>query len=147
MKKEYIHYGHNFFDKNAFRPIKNIPMVVKPDGGLWACRKEAKVSWKDFCENEMSITIKDNNHFCFRLSDDANVLKIDSIGMIDNLPKAEYPFSSVLQWTFLDFEELQKGYDAIEVLISKDQALYDALYGWDIDSILVMNPEIIITYG
>lgn len=145
MKKEYIHYGHKFFNKNAFRPIKNIPMFVKPDGGLWACRKGTKVSWKDFCKNEISITIKDNNHFCFRLSDDANVLKIDSIGMLDKLPKAEYPFSSILQWTFLDFEELQKGYDAIEVLISKERALYDALYGWDIDSILIMNPEIIIT--
>lgn len=145
MKNEYIHYGHKFFDKNAFQPIKNIPMFVKPNGGLWACRKEIKESWKDFCKNEMSITIKDNDYFCFRLSDNANILKIDSDRMLDELPKAEPSFSSVFHWTFLDFEELQKKYDAIEVLISKEPNLYNALYGWDIDSILVMNPESIIT--
>ena len=47
-------------------------------------------------------------------------------------------------WTTLDFEKLAQEYDAIEVLISGDPGLYYELYGWDCDSILIMNPEIII---
>ena len=43
----------------------------------------------------------------------------------------------------LDFEKLSKEYDAIEVFISKDEQLYWDLYGWDCDSILIMNSDII----
>ena len=45
----------------------------------------------------------------------------------------------------IDFEKLASRYDAIEVLISKDGRLYSALYGWDCDSILILNPNVIIT--
>ena len=45
----------------------------------------------------------------------------------------------------VDFEALmQAGVDAVEFNLSKDYELYWALYGWDCDSILILNPEIII---
>ena len=44
---------------------------------------------------------------------------------------------------FLDFEKLSKEYDAIEVNISECRDLYYSLYGWDCDSIVIMNPDII----
>ena len=44
-------------------------------------------------------------------------------------------------FTMLDFEELKKEYDAIEVIIS--DGLYYALYGWDCDSILILNKDIV----
>lgn len=44
-----------------------------------------------------------------------------------------------------NFESLAlNGVDAIEVFISEDKELYDKLLGWDINSILIMNPEIIV---
>lgn len=43
----------------------------------------------------------------------------------------------------LDFEEIKKEYDAIEVLISEDDQLYWDLYGWDCDSLLILNKDII----
>lgn len=46
-----------------------------------------------------------------------------------------------------DFESLaSNGVDAIEVFISEDIELYDKLLGWDVDSILIMNPEIIVSF-
>lgn len=46
-----------------------------------------------------------------------------------------------------DFESLAlNGIDAIEVFISDDIALYDKLLGWDINSLLIINPEIIISF-
>ena len=45
---------------------------------------------------------------------------------------------------FPDFEKLvSDGVDAIEFFISDDNKLYWDLYGWDCDSILIMNPNII----
>jgi len=44
---------------------------------------------------------------------------------------------------FLDFEKIKESYDAIELLISKDQRLYYKLYGWDCDCILVLNKDAI----
>ena len=44
-----------------------------------------------------------------------------------------------------DFESLALNrIDAIEVFISDDIELYDKLLGWDVNSILIMNPEIIV---
>jgi hypothetical protein len=62
----------------------------------------------------------------------------------------EFP-TSMMPWVILDFEKLlADGIDAIQVNISDDTAtnlndsLYHALYGWDCDSILVMNKEVIV---
>lgn len=48
-------------------------------------------------------------------------------------------------WKALDFETLESsGVDAVEVNLSADRNLYYELYGWDCDSILIINPEIIV---
>ena len=45
-----------------------------------------------------------------------------------------------------DFEAiLRQGYDAMEIHISECPSLYSAMYGWDVDSILIMNPDIVVT--
>jgi len=50
---------------------------------------------------------------------------------------------NISSWKLLDFEKLAGIYDAIDVSISNDPELHFALYGWDCDSILIMNPDII----
>jgi len=49
----------------------------------------------------------------------------------------------VFETVYLDFNKLKEEYDAIEVFISSDSRLYRALYGWDCDSILIMNKDVI----
>ena len=53
-------------------------------------------------------------------------------------------------WCCLDFELLTYEYDAIELHLSEDnsrgdfmECLYWVLYGWDCDSILIMNPDVV----
>ena len=52
---------------------------------------------------------------------------------------------SIFNGSFLpDFEKLlSDGVDAIELFISDDRELYWSLYGWDCDSILIMNPDVV----
>lgn len=140
-KKKYVHYGSDIFIPELFKPIRNRSNWSKPFGGLWASPIDAPYGWKEWNDNHECKECSDSNKFEFILKDDANVLYIDDIFILDDLPKQE---SSILLWITLDFEKLLKdGYDAIEVCISTDFGLYDKLYGWDCDSILIMNPDII----
>ena len=139
-KKIYIHYGSKHFDKNLFQEIKNVAFV-KPEGGLWASDVKAKYGWKEWTEDNNFMTEKYNkdNYFKFRLKDTAKVLKLEKPSDLINLPK-DKELLKLRFYNCLDFEELKKQYDAIEIIIDK---LYWDLYGWDCDSILILNKEVI----
>ena len=141
MSKKYKHYGNTCFIPALVRPIKNIPDYTKPHGGIWASPVDAEFGWKDWCKEEHFRECREDNSFCFTLAENAKVAVIDSIVALDGLPRQE---CDIKMWTVLDFEKMvQMGYDAIEFVLSSDYRLYMALYGWDCDSILVMNPEVI----
>ena len=143
--KNYIHYGHTKFDKSVFNKIKNVDCSTKPKGGLWASDVEAEHGWKDCCEAEEFRDCKEENSFSFVLSDNAKVLYIDSIDDLKVLPKIDDKFGmNFSSWILLDFEKLAETYDAVEVSISSDFDLYYQLYGWDCDSIVIMNPDIVV---
>ncbi len=143
MSKKYIHYGHKSFDRNRFMPIRNERCFTKPRGGLWASPVDAEYGWKKWCdENEFRECNLDNS-FTFTLSPEARVLYIGNIGDLDGLPQVKNEFS-YSGWCQLDFEKLlEMGYDAVEISISADNRLYWALYGWDCDSIVILNPNVI----
>ena len=138
----YIHYGHNEFDINKFKTPKNRDWCNKPCGGLWSSRVNAKRGWKDWCEQEDFRECRKDNSFTFKISDDANVLYINCVDDVNKLPEqAQYKGSSIRS---VDFEQLMlNGIDAIEFNLSNDWGLYMALYGWDCDSTLILNPNII----
>jgi len=153
--KIYIHYGSNEFKPELFRPVKNKMMFTKPKGGLWASPINAKESWKEWCErNDFHLELLEKS-FIFVLKPDTRVLYIDDVKQLENLPKVENPaiFENFNLWVCLDFEKLSKEYDAIEITLSEEKSdrkefwggLYDKLYGWDCDSICIMNPECINT--
>jgi hypothetical protein len=139
---EYIHYGHDKFDKNLFKEIKNRERFVKPSGGLWASNNAYEISWKKWCINEEFMTDSLKLFFEFKLAENSKILTIDNADKLYELPKIKMTF----KWSiFLDFEKLKENYDAIELLISKDfDRLHWDLYGWDCDCILIMNKDIII---
>lgn len=150
MSKQYIHCGSQHFDIHQFVPIRNRETAfVKPEGGLWGSPVDSDNSWIDFCSWDEHFRMNIYKSFKFELSDNANVLFIDSVKTLDKLyskgfempDHRKYPFMDDMY--FLDFEKILKnGCDAIEVAINPET--YNALYGWDVDSILVMNPRCII---
>ena len=152
--KIYIHYGHKNFDRDLFTEIKNRDYFVKPHGGLWASRINAEYGWKQLVTDNEFFTGKyrDDNCFKFKLKDGARLLVITNDDQLDTLPQQHTPHSNLVFTTCLDFEKLKEEYDAIEVLIYEDKSeiqdnfvdgLYNKLYGWDCDSILVMNKDVI----
>ena len=142
--RKWIHYGHKSFDGNRFMPIRNCRNFLKPHGGLWASPVDAEFGWKAWCEREEFRECDAENSFTFTLKPEAKVLRIKHIDDLIGLPRAEDALS-FRDWCLLDFEKLlELGYDAIELVLSADPRLYWRLYGWDCDSILVMNPEVIV---
>lgn len=145
-EKVYINYGRIEFKKQLFCPTRNRAGFPKPEGGLWASNVNAEYGWKDWCRDENFRECNIENSFKFKLSDSARVLEINSVKDLEDLPlvsgtKLEgNPYFCIP----LDFEKICKNYDAIELTISNDWRLYYSLYGWDCDSILIMNPDIII---
>ena len=69
-------------------------------------------------------------------------MTIKSLEQLEELPQVKPPLSLPF-WVILDYEKLADEYDAIEVLISEDSRLYKALYTWDCDSIVIINPDVI----
>lgn len=144
-QKKYIHYGHKRFDRRLFVPIMNDGCLTKPYGGFWASPVDAKFGWKDWNDDSKFVDCAADNSFTFALSPDANVLVIDNADKLSTLPQMPYDGRGGLPWVSLDFEAIRdSGVDVIEYVLSSDGRLYFAMYGWDCDSILVMNPDIIM---
>ena len=153
MGKIYIHYGSDEFKLEKFKPIKNVLLSVKPKGGLWASPIDAKLGWKKWCEENKIQFAKFDKSFTFVLKPETRLLFIDDAKQLEDLPKVKNPaiFENFNLWACLDFEQLSKEYDAIEITLSEEKShnnefwggLYDKLYGWDCDSICIMNPDCI----
>lgn len=144
----YIHYGAEAFDLKQFQNVSNVTFFSKPRGGLWASAVDAKTGWKTWCEDTNYEPRRGfDKHFCFVLTENARVCHIRKADDIYKLPSARCLRAG--STVYIDFEEASKNWDAIEVHISEDpatdytKALYWLLYGWDCDSILIMNPNVV----
>lgn len=145
-RTKYIHYGHNSFDKNLFVAPSNREFFVKPFGGLWASPVDAKWGWKDWCKSENFNLNRLDDSFTFTLKDGATVAHIFDVGYLERLPRLGSMFSL---WVCLDFEKLlADGCDAVELHLSEDRSMGDSLYwklyGWDCDSIVILNPDVVV---
>lgn len=150
MSKTYIHYEHTSFNKEMFVEIKNEENCTKPYGGLWGSAVDAEYGWKQWNEDNHFKDCKHEDSFCFNIKENAKVLSINTVSDLEKLPRTPDTLGlkalNLSMWTYLNFEKFKNeyGYDAIEVNISNDNALYYKLYGWDCDSILIMNPDVVI---
>ena len=147
--KVYIHYGSNKFSNDEWEPIKN-ENWIKPHGGLWASAIDAPYGWKDWNETSDYMKCEEENSFKFKLKPEAKILIIDSEKALEQLiPNKTYSMNGYVHGIgsarqyYLNFETLSRRYDAIDFQLSKDHELYWLMYGWDCDSILVMNKDII----
>lgn len=146
----YIHYGNKHFDLTKFKPVKNADGgSTKPaSGGFWASPIDSEWGWKQWCEAEIFHVENLATWFEFELASDARVLHISNVNHLKKLKRYEWELQSILFTP--DFEDAAKHWDAIELhlteapTLSNMESLYFQLYGWDCDSILIMNPEIVI---
>lgn len=147
----YVHYGHDKFEKERFMPIVNRKMMDKPRGGLWASNVKSKNAWKQWCtENEFHLD-RLSKSFKFKLDKSAKIVELTHMEDLQRLTsqKPDKDYCQILDqeemWVIPDFEQMAKdGVDAVQLNLSwGDYELYYKLYGWDCDSILVMNPDII----
>lgn len=168
----YIHYGHTEFQPERLTGVKNRSPwgEVKPDPktAIWASPEDAETGWKDWCEREDFRTYALETHFTFTLTDDARILTISSEKTLHHLqpflienpvwhPEYNLDISKVIeeakrtgtgQTLLLDFEKMSKaGFDGMEISISDYPQLYWFLYGWDVDSICIWNPDVIKMTG
>lgn len=145
--KVYIHYGSDHFDKSLFCEIINRRYTNKPLGGLWSSPVESDITWKDWCEAESFRECDEKNSFKFRLKPEARVLVLESRDDLANLPRVKLDLSYITMNIDIDFEALSEEYDAIMVYVHRGKdhldSLYYELYGWDCDTLLVMNKDVI----
>lgn len=149
-KRLYIHYGANHFEPSRFQTIKNYPYPYnKPEyrSGMWASPVKTKYGWIDWCLQEEFGLDKLGTSFRFTLKDGARVAHIrkpeDLYRILPICTK-----NDILFYFCIDFEVLAKKYDAMELHLTEDPSgvrgdLYYLLYGWDCDSILILNPDVV----
>ena len=135
---KFVHYtdNSNFILKPII--IKNTTWV-KPEGGLWCSPIDSIHSWKDFCISEEFGDID---------SDYKVVLDID---MKQSLIINTYKDILKLSWIekrSIDFVSMiQQGIDCVFLTANGErQTKYTTLYGWDCESIVILNDKCIKNY-
>ncbi len=124
-----------------FRPIKNSG-TNKPLGGLWASPIDANRGWKDWAKAEDFCVCDENNSFTFTLAPTARVLLVKNPDdFLSKVVPYAGTFLSESAWN-VDFLAIAREYDAVEVAING--FTYNAMYGWDCDSIVILNPDIVV---
>ena len=148
----YIHYlnGHTEFDTRLFRPITNGNLGVKPYGGLWASPVDSENSWKTWCECENFRECRDDCSFKFTMRNPEKVFYVDSEKSYMELARLygrmrEDPWGIGRGLDYIDFEQMQRdGWDALEISLTDYYRLYNLMYTWDCDSIVVFNKDAIV---
>ena len=135
-----IHYGSKYFEEYKFDKIKNF--TNKPRGGLWCSPINSENGWYEWCTRENFRNLTLTHSFVIEIK--GNILVIGSINDIKKLP-----FIECKCFPIIDFVKLSKEYDAIHLTLDGLYVdLFDlnfpSLYGWDCESVLVLNKECVI---
>ena len=162
----YIHYGNDHFEKREV-DLRTEGFIIKPEkAALWGSPTDANFSWKTWSEDQQFNLGSLKKSFKFKLKSGSKILFISSKKDVDELDEIlktntsrieEYysrftPISSVIMqllgsitpenYNTIDFSKLQEnGIDAVEIEYNK--YTHDAFYGWDCDSICILNPDAI----
>lgn len=163
----YIHYGSDHFDKRKFHKIRNcilgdIGEKPKAGTGMWASPVDSETTWREWCEEEDFHTESLLSSFSFKLFPTARVLYIrnsdelsaaketyQNYRWFDYIWRGDYSYirSSMESKFCPDFERIANDYDAMYVRMwwemEPNSGSYYQLYGWDVDSLLVFNPNVV----
>lgn len=143
--QEYIHYGTDLFRPDLVLREKHC-VSSKPSRGIWASPiRDSAYTWRDFCENEDFRVERLALSFKFFLKEEAKILEIHN--MDDILPFVNGR-PSIFEET-INFKKLYESFDGMELFLSENWRFHDSIlfYAWDVDSIVIWNPDIIIPKG
>ncbi len=165
---ELIHYGASAFDPLKFEAVSDSDWVKpwavsravdprtgrtfkrKGSAGLWASPIASSWGWKDWCVSEQFNLERLAKSFLVRIT--GNILTINTVEDLDFL--AWKPSKSITGPSFqgIEFAKMRdSGIDAIFLTERGQNATRLSsprnLYGWDCESVLVMNPGIIEPIG
>lgn len=165
MSKTYIHYGSDKFDIDKFHGFEKTlysDLAINkpaPKVGLWGSPTDCWLSWRDWCEGEEFHTEALEKAFTFTLSPSAKILTVRRCTNIN--PYLKYwsdidPMYSGSMYSgynslfkAIDFQAIfDDGYDGVELVHSQKYYMelhMGPFYSWDVDSIVVWNPDVIIS--
>jgi hypothetical protein len=137
-----IHYGNTSFDEEKFQPIKN-RLFVKPHGGLWSSPVKSSWGWIDWCTSEHFHTGSLGESFQFTLKPETRILKINGVKDLEKM----CPYEPIEGFKLPNFEAIVLEWDAIWLTVRGQNATRFShpmsLYGWDCESMFVMNKDCI----
>ena len=147
----FVTYLNEPYDISKFKPIEYdmfTQIVNKCRYGLWACPYDTRYGWKEFCEDNDFKKINPDNAFFFKLKPSAKIYSIHELEDIENISTAK----NRIGLSCIDFNRLIKeGYDGIYVSEEAAIKFHDFvkqgiadLNVWDIESLCVFNPNVII---
>lgn len=155
----YRHYGSNKFIYERFKDVVDRPIreTGKPNG-LWASPIDSELSWYNWCMGENFHTEHLNEYFDFTIREDSRILNIyEEDDIIPYIIKHKYNMDFGLYVQGYDrpktdcadrynIERLHEEFDGIELHLDQNymNLRYTIFYSWDVDSIVIWNPDIII---
>lgn len=149
--KTYIHYsniGAKHFSKVLFTPVSNRPMFNKPAGGLWGSPIDASFGWKEWNEEENFRNLDPVFSFKFKLKPGNRVLTLRSYEDCTDAPMVTNTFKITYSGDgndiFFDFEALKRVHHVDAIELENESDFYWPLYGWDCQSIVILNPDAIV---
>ena len=160
MSKIYIHYGSDKFDIDKFHGFENTiysDLAINkpaPKVGLWGSPTDCWLSWRDWCEDEDFHTENLEKSFTFTLSPEAKILTVQKCSDVEAFYKSwseiDESFDSLHDLCkAIDFQAIfDAGYDGVELVHSQKYYMelhMGPFYSWDVDSIVVWNPDVIIS--
>lgn len=152
--KKWLTMGINKISKEYFIEPKNNIAFNKPIGGLWASpyieNGDFRSAWHQWCHFEMPHWIKKSG-VIFQLKENSKVYIIDTLEDLKSLHSVGFEIATDIGGAYisksLNFEKLSRFYDAIylthrgsyETRIGEIGLNGINLYGWDVESLLVLN--------
>lgn len=128
------------FRRDRFSPVKN--GFPKPQGGLWTSPSDSTYGWKQWAEENSFGDLTSSFAIEFR----GRVCKIDSAKDLSDIPWFDPIPGKMLSIGSPDVEALAKaGIDAVWLTDEGEQSTRfsegRSLYGWDCETVYVLNPD------
>lgn len=154
--KVFISYGTDKLDLNSVKPIETGKSPLKyriavgrnkPYGGLWASPLTSTKGWGEWCSDNGFRLDTLSHHFIFKLSPDANIYVIDTMGDLNDIStmKDEYGRRSMdFHRLSMEFDGVFVTADAVSSLRMHDDMSLSDLYSWDVESLCVWNADVIV---